>query len=137
MRQENFERMEGLSSIKNTNLLLNVLARMSESLFKEGFEKEEIIEYFQKVVEMEVENALDVVVEECEVNGIDTSGFEIGDILTLQVEGTFNAKKGAKAIYISSFELCGEEFIKVKWMYELANGQEYGGYFAHYFTKAD
>jgi mRNA-degrading endonuclease RelE of RelBE toxin-antitoxin system len=54
MRAENFERMEGLSSIKDTNLLVNVLARMSESLFKEGFEKEEIIEYFQKIVEIEV-----------------------------------------------------------------------------------
>ena len=57
--QEAFERIEGLTSIKDTNLLVNVLARISENLFKEGFEKEEIIEYFQKVVEMEVDSALD------------------------------------------------------------------------------
>jgi hypothetical protein len=56
--REFFERMEGLTSVKDTNLLVNALARMSESLFKEGFEKDEIIEYFQKVVEMEVENTL-------------------------------------------------------------------------------
>jgi energy-converting hydrogenase A subunit M len=62
MRQENFERMEGLTSIKDTNLLVNALARLSKDLFEEGFEKDEIIEYFQKVVKMEVESALDVVV---------------------------------------------------------------------------
>jgi hypothetical protein len=57
--QEAFERIEGLTSIKDTNLLVNALARLSKDLFEEGFEKEEIIEYFQKVVEMEVESALD------------------------------------------------------------------------------
>jgi signal-transduction protein with cAMP-binding, CBS, and nucleotidyltransferase domain len=67
MRAENFERMEGLSSIKDTNLLVNALARLSKDLFEEGFEKEEIIEYFQKVVEMEVESALDVVEVEGEL----------------------------------------------------------------------
>ena len=59
MRQEYFERMEGLTSIKDTNTLVNVLARLSKDLFKEGFEKDEIIEYFKKVVEMEVESDLD------------------------------------------------------------------------------
>jgi len=57
--QEAFERMEGLTSIKDTNTLVNVLARLSKDLFKEGFEKDEIIEYFQKVIEMEVDSALD------------------------------------------------------------------------------
>jgi len=57
--QEAFERMEDLTSIKDTNTLVNVLARLSKDLFKEGFEKDEIIEYFQKVVEMEVDSALD------------------------------------------------------------------------------
>ena len=57
--REFFERMEGLTSIKDTNTLVNVLARLSKDLFKEGFEKDEIIEYFQKVVEMEVDSALD------------------------------------------------------------------------------
>jgi len=57
--REFFERMEGLTSIKDTNLLVNALARLSKDLFKEGFEKDEIIEYFQKVVEMEVNSALD------------------------------------------------------------------------------
>jgi hypothetical protein len=57
--REFFERMEGLTSIKDTNLLVNALARLSKDLFKEGFEKDEIIEYFQKVVEMEVDSALD------------------------------------------------------------------------------
>lgn len=135
MRQENFERMEGLSSIKDTNLLINVLARMSESLFKEGFEKDEIIEYFQKVVEMEVENALDVVEIEGEVNRIDTSGFKIGDILVFDGDGVYNAKKGAKVIYEGSFEQWGKEFINIKWIDELSNGQEDGGYFPENFTK--
>jgi len=57
--QEAFERMEGLTSIKDTNTLVNVLARLSKDLFKEGFEKDEIIEYFQKVIDMEVDSALD------------------------------------------------------------------------------
>ena len=59
MRQEYFERMEGLTSIKDTNILVNILEKLVENLFEEGFEKEEIIEYFQKVVEMEVNSVLD------------------------------------------------------------------------------
>jgi hypothetical protein len=137
MRAENFERMEGLSSIKDTNLLINVLVRMSESLSKEGFEKEEIIEYFQKVVEMEVESALDVVVVESEVNGIDISEFKVGDILVFDGIGPYTAKKGAKAIYEGSYESWGEEWVAVKWIDDKANGQEDGGYFLENFTKVD
>ena len=133
--REVFERMEGLTSIKDTNLLVNVLARLSKDLFKEGFEKEEIIEYFQKAVEMEVESALDVVAVESEVNGIDTSGFKVGDILVFDGVGTYAAKKGAKAVYEGSYEAWGEEWIEVKWIDELANEQEDGGYLLGNFTK--
>jgi hypothetical protein len=135
--REVFERMEGLTSIKDTNLLVNALARLSKDLFEEGFEKEEIIEYFQKVIEMEVESALDVVVVESEVNGIDTSGFQVGDILVFDGVGAYVAKKGAKAIYEGSFEQWGEEWIKVKWIDDKANGQGDGGYLPENFTKVD
>ncbi len=137
MRAENFERMEGLSSIKDTNLLINVLSRMSESLSKEGFEKEEIIEYFQKVVEIEVESALDVVEVEGEVNGIDTSEFQVGDILVFHGVRGYQAVKGAKVICKGSYEAWGEEFIDVKWIDELSNGQDDGGYYESDFTKVD
>jgi hypothetical protein len=33
--------------------------RMSEDLHGEGFDKTDIIEYFQKVVELEIDNILD------------------------------------------------------------------------------
>jgi hypothetical protein len=33
--------------------------RMSEDLHDEGFEKKEIIEFFQKVVELEIDDILD------------------------------------------------------------------------------
>lgn len=135
--QEAFERIEGLTSIKDTNLLVNALARLSKDLFEEGFEKEEIIEYFQKVIEMEVESALDVVIEEGEVNGIDTSEFKVGDILVFDGDGIYGAEKGAKAIYKGSFEKWGVEFINVKWIDGLANEQEDGGYLPENFTKAD
>ncbi len=137
MRAENFERMEGLSSIKDTNLLINVLARMSESLSKEGFEKEEIIEYFQKVVEIEVDSALDAIVVESEINGTDTSGFQVGDILIFHGVRGYQAVKGAKVIYKGSYEAWGEEFIDVKWIDELSNGQDDGGYYESDFTKVD
>jgi hypothetical protein len=135
--QEAFERMEGLTSIKDTNTLVNVLARLSKDLFKEGFEKDEIIEYFQKVVEMEVDSALEVVAVQGEVNGIDTSGFQVGDILVFDGIGPYTAKKGAKAIYEGSFQSFDHEWIKVKWIDELANGQGDGGYDVDSFTKAD
>ena len=59
MREEAFVRMEGMTSIKDTNILRNILMRMSEDLHDEGFEKGEIIEFFQKVVELEIGDILD------------------------------------------------------------------------------
>ncbi len=59
MREEAFVRMEGMTSIKDTNILRNILMRMSEDLHDEGFEKGEIIEFFQKVVELEIDDILD------------------------------------------------------------------------------
>ena len=86
---------------------------------------------------MEVESALDVVAVESEINGIDTSEFKVGDILVFDGMGPYTAKKGAKAIYEGSFEQWGEEWIKVKWIDDKANGQEDGGYSAYNFTKVD
>jgi hypothetical protein len=59
MRQEVFDRISGLTSIKDTNILRNILMRMSENLHGEGFDKEDIIEFFQKVVELEIDDILD------------------------------------------------------------------------------
>jgi len=59
MKQETFDRISGLSSIKDTNILRNLLMRMSEHLHDEGFEKDEIIEFFKKVVELEIDDILD------------------------------------------------------------------------------
>jgi len=59
MRQEVFDRIDGSVSIKDTNILRNILMRMSEDLHDEGFEKGEIIEFFQKVVELEIDDILD------------------------------------------------------------------------------
>lgn len=59
MRQEVFDRIDGLVSIKDTNILRNILMRMSESLHDEGFDKEDIMDYFQKVVELEIDNILE------------------------------------------------------------------------------
>jgi len=59
MREETFDRISGLTSIKDTNILRNILMRMSEDLHDEGFDKEDIIEFFQKVVELEIDDILD------------------------------------------------------------------------------
>ena len=59
MKQETFDRISGLTSIKDTNILRNILMRMSEDLHDEGFDKEDIIEFFQKVVELEIDDILD------------------------------------------------------------------------------
>lgn len=59
MKEETFDRISGLISIKNTNILRNILMRMSEDLHDEGFDKEDIIEFFQKVVEIEIDDILD------------------------------------------------------------------------------
>ena len=59
MKQETFDRINGLTSIKDTNILRNILMRMSEDLHDEGFDKEDIIEFFQKVVELEINDILD------------------------------------------------------------------------------
>ena len=59
MREETFDRISGLISIKDTNIFRNILMRMSEDLHDEGFDKEDIIEFFQKVVEIEIDDILD------------------------------------------------------------------------------
>ena len=59
MEEETFNRISGLISIKDTNILRNILMRMSEDLHDEGFDKEDIIEFFQKVVEIEIDDILD------------------------------------------------------------------------------
>jgi hypothetical protein len=59
MKEETFNRISGLISIKDTNILRNILMRMSENLHDEGFDKEDIIEFFQKVVEIEIDDVLD------------------------------------------------------------------------------
>ncbi len=59
MKEETFDRISGLISIKDTNIFRNILMRMSEDLYNEGFDKEDIIEFFQKVVEIEIDDILD------------------------------------------------------------------------------
>jgi hypothetical protein len=59
MKEETFNRISGLISIKDTNIFRNILMRMSEDLSNEGFDKEDIIEFFQKVVEIEIDDILD------------------------------------------------------------------------------
>jgi hypothetical protein len=59
MKEETFDRISGLVSIKDTNIFRNILMRMSEDLSNEGFDKEDIIEFFQKVVEIEIDDVLD------------------------------------------------------------------------------
>jgi hypothetical protein len=59
MKEETFDRISGLISIKDTNIFRNILMRMSEDLSNEGFDKEDIIEFFQKVVEIEIDDILD------------------------------------------------------------------------------
>ena len=59
MKEETFDRISGLISIKDTNIFRNILMRMSEDLHDEGFDKEDIIEFFQKVVEIEIDEILD------------------------------------------------------------------------------
>ena len=59
MKEETFDRISGLISIKDTNIFRNILMRMSEDLNDEGFDKEDIIEFFQKVVEIEIDDILD------------------------------------------------------------------------------
>ena len=59
MEEETFNRISGLISIKDTNIFRNILMRMSEDLHDEGFDKEDIIEFFQKVVEIEIDDILD------------------------------------------------------------------------------
>ena len=59
MKEETFDRISGLISIKDTNIFRNILMRMSEDLNNEGFDKEDIIEFFQKVVEIEIDDILD------------------------------------------------------------------------------
>ena len=59
MKEETFDRISGLTSIKDTNIFRNILMRTSEDLHDEGFDKEDIIEFFQKVVEIEIDDILD------------------------------------------------------------------------------
>ena len=59
MEEETFNRISGLISIKDTNIFRNILMRMSEDLHDEGFDKEDIIKFFQKAVELEIDDILD------------------------------------------------------------------------------
>jgi hypothetical protein len=53
---ETFDRIDGLTLTKDAIALRDVLTRMSVNLFNEGFDKEDIIEFFQKVVELEIDS---------------------------------------------------------------------------------
>ena len=53
---ETFDRIDGLTLTKDAIALRDVLTRMSVNLFNEGFDKEDIIEFFQKVVDVEIDS---------------------------------------------------------------------------------
>ena len=53
---ETFDRIDGLTLTKDAIALRDVLTRMSVNLFNEGFDKEDIIEFFQTVVELEIDS---------------------------------------------------------------------------------
>jgi hypothetical protein len=58
--QETFERIDGLTPLKEINILNNMIMKISEDLYyNEEFSKEDIIGFLQKVVELEVESVLD------------------------------------------------------------------------------
>ena len=59
IKQEKFERIDGLTPLKEINILNNMIMKISEDLYEEGFDKEDIIGFLQKVVELEVESVLD------------------------------------------------------------------------------
>jgi hypothetical protein len=65
--------------------------------------------------------------------------FKKGDIVKFEGEGTYAAKKGAKAIiecYYTGFN--DEEYVFVEWIRdELSGEQADGGYFEHQFTKVE
>ena len=64
IKQETFERIDGLTPLKEINILNNMIMKISEDLYEEGFDKEDIIGFLQKVVELEVESVLDGFEEE-------------------------------------------------------------------------
>ena len=53
---ETFDRIDGLTLTKDAIALRDVLTRMSVNLFNEGFDKEDIIEFFKKAVELEIDS---------------------------------------------------------------------------------
>ena len=53
---ETFDRIDGLTLTKDAIALRDVLTRMSVNLFNEGFDKDDIIEFFKKVVELEIDD---------------------------------------------------------------------------------
>ena len=57
--RETFDRMSDLSSIKDINSFINSLTRLAENLSEEGFEKDEIVDYFTKIIEIEIDNTLE------------------------------------------------------------------------------
>jgi hypothetical protein len=60
IKQETFYRMNGLSLIKEINILNNMVIKISEDLYyNEEFSKEDIIGFLQKIVELDVESVLD------------------------------------------------------------------------------
>jgi len=64
IKQETFYRMNGLSLIKEINILNNMVIKISEDLYyNEEFSKEDIIGFLQKIVELDVESVLDGVEE--------------------------------------------------------------------------
>jgi len=62
-----------------------------------------------------------------------------GDILKFMGGQSYDAEKGAKAIYIEHYQGFGdEEYIRVEWIRdELSNGQEDGGYYEYMFEKIE
>ena len=66
--------------------------------------------------------------------------FKIGDILEFDGNGTYSAKKGAKAVFTGQYDVdCdGGELIEVKWIRDgNDNGQNDGGYYLSMFTKIE
>ena len=60
IKQETFERIDGLTPLKEINILNNMIMKISEDLYySEQFSKEDIIGFLQKIVELEVESVLD------------------------------------------------------------------------------
>jgi|Laugresu1bdmlbsd_1035121.scaffolds.fasta_scaffold462783_1 hypothetical protein len=59
MTFENFERMEGLSSISATEQMTKAMRKIAEELLFEGFDDNEVKEYFALVAGFVVDDATD------------------------------------------------------------------------------